>query len=268
MRHPLFVDSNTSQAGLPRNILQADGEVTVFDTALDPQAVWAVTLWVWWHTNSEVPVDPPRLLGRVYNNGEAVSTRGVFDMPATAFTALSAAQSPYFAPFKLLDKLCLRGSQILKLQNTVAANENCFVWGYAERAGESVISRPYRPLQPEGNNLVSPYVGDPKTILVADGETEELVVHKLSNTYIDYLTLHVAAAATEDPATEAKIVFPNGVELLMPFVSGGTQVVYLPLFDGIPMRAPASDDVDIVISLTADGGKQGYMGAYGSFLRD
>jgi hypothetical protein len=268
MRHPLFVDPTTNAAGLPRNILQADGQVTIFDTAVDPQAVWAVTLYVWWHTNGAVPVDPPSLLGRVFNNGEGASTRAVVGVAANVLTALSAAQAPFFAPLKIIDKLCLRGSQILTLQNTVAANENCFVWGYAERVGQSVLGLPYRPLQPQGNALVAPYVGDPQSLLVPDGEQESLVIHKLSNTYLDYLTLNVAAAATTDVGTEAKLVLPTGVELLMPFVSGSTNFPYYPVFDGIPMRAPSVADVDIALDLAADGGKQGYMSAYGHFLRD
>jgi hypothetical protein len=240
MRHPLFVDPTTNAAGLPRNILQADGQVTIFDTAVDPQAVWAVTLYVWWHTNGAVPVDPPSLLGRVFNNGEGASTRAVVGVAANVLTALSAAQAPFFAPLKIIDKLCLRGSQILTLQNTVA----------------------------QGNALVAPYVGDPQSLLVPDGEQESLVIHKLSNTYLDYLTLNVAAAATTDVGTEAKLVLPTGVELLMPFVSGSTNFPYYPVFDGIPMRAPSVADVDIALDLAADGGKQGYMSAYGHFLRD
>ncbi len=266
MRHPLFVDPTTTAAGLPRNILSADGEVTIFDTALDPQAVWAITLYVWWHTNSAVPVNPPGLLGRVYNNGEAVATRAPVLLPDTFFTDLSAAQAPLFAPYKIIDKLCLRGSQILKLQNTEAASENCFVWGYAERVGESVLGKPYRPLQPQGNNLVTPFVGDPQALLVADGEQDSLVIHKLTSTYIDYLTLNLSTACND--TSVAKLVMPDGAEILMPFVTAAAQLPLYPLFDGIPMRAGVNMPTELTLDLAPDGGKQGYMGAYGHFIRD
>ncbi len=256
MRRPLFGD------GQPRNVLNADGELTVFSTSLNDKDVWAITLYAWWHEDDAVPANPPGIVARVDNNGVTTTTGLVAVLPAAYWTARSAAQSPDWAPVKILDRLPLRGAQVLKIGNQVGANTECWVWGYAERVGASPLGTPFRPLQP--TDPVPPsFNGDPIPNLAGDGDTETVVIHQLSDTYIDLLSLHVGVLGDEDAL--ARVVFPNGATLKIPVVT--VTMPMLHILDGIPMRATADDATDITTVATGDGGKAVLVTAHGPFLR-
>lgn len=260
MRRPLF------ENGIPRNILNADGIVEVFDAeALDENAVYALTLYLWWYKGGVAPADEPSLIMRT-DPGTGNEFIGNVSAAVLADIWTAPAATDRLAPLKILDRYMTRGTQNVTLANGVAASTSCWVWGYFEQVGDQEISRPFRGLQPAP--LADPFSFAPVNLLVAADQTRTGVLHQLDPNYIDKVTLDLALLGDTAEAADidASVTLPGGITI--PMSSGGSGFP-VRMFDGIPMRAPSAADADISLSGTGAAGlaKAYALCGYGSFDR-
>lgn len=261
MRRPIFGN------GIPRNILSTDGAVEVFDAeALDENAVYALTLYLWWFKGGAAPIEEPSLVMRT-DPGTGPEFIGAVTAAVLTNIWTAPAATDRLAPLKILDRYMTRGTQNVTLQNTVAsATTSCWIWGFFEQVGDQEMSRPFRGLQP--SPLQDPFTFAPTQLLVAADEDKSGVLHQLDPNYIDRVTLDLALLADiADVANiDASVSLPGGVTI--PMSSGGSGFP-VRMFDGIPMRAPSAADVNI--SLNGAGaaglGKAFALCGYGSFDR-
>ena len=262
MRRPIFGN------GIPRNILNADGVVEVFDAeALDENAVYALTLYLWWFKGGAAPIEEPSLLMRT---DPGTGTEFIGAVTAAVLTNIwtAPAATDRLAPLKILDRYMTRGTQNVTLQNSVAsASTSCWIWGYFEQVGDQEMSRPFRGLQP--TTPQDPFSFAPTQLLVVALEDKTAVLHQLDPNYIDRLTLDLALlgdTAGDAADITASVSLPGGITI--PMSSGGSGFP-VRMFDGIPMRAPSAADVNI--SLNGAGaaglGKAYALCGYGSFDR-
>lgn len=255
MRRPLFGN------GIPRNILNADDIVELFNTDdFNPNDVYAVTLFVWWFQPGAAPTDPTLLITCSSDGGAPLPIANVQNTFLNALWAGPAVGSRV-APLKVLDRYLVRGDQQLFCANSVGGAASCFVWGYFEQVGSENPPRPFRGLQP--GPLVSPYVFEPVYADLAEDSAFEATLHQLSPTYIDLVTLDVAVQATATAIVA--VTLPGGLILPMPSESSGFP---FRVFDGIPMRAPSSTDINIkLVATTAVGETVAALVGYGGFDR-
>lgn len=251
MRRPIFGN------GIPRNILNG-APVTVLDTtALDPKQTYALTLYLWAYGPFVVGPPPPpgQLLVSVTTNGGT---------PIPLGTWAGAPLPPpdtNIKPIKILDQYTVRGNQQVVLSNPIVGSAFCFVWGYFEQTGECEQNKPFRGLQP--STPVAPFSYQPAAYnIVAPGSNIE-VIHQLTTAYIDEVTLDVWGPLGDASGSYAAIVIGGGG---VPLPVTTSPAAYR-LFDGIPMRAADSTEIDIklVSALTTPAFTLG--GAYGSFYR-
>ena len=261
MRRPLTPN------GVP--FVQAAGALhpgdIIFDvTDLDPDYVWAVTLYCW---VADIVAGggyiPPVVAAGVAQNGDVGTT-----IP-TAILSLAPAVNNFQnyqvngnGPAKMMDRIPLRGQQQVVVATT-AGNADVFWYGYFERVGVAPVPVPYRPLLPDGPSaLVEPYNAPViQTVVAPAGGAASSNVHQLDATSeqrLDYLWLDVAEAlGTEGVPTEDGLVtlnLPGGVSMPLPApVAANTQLGSpIRMFDGIPFRAPSSGDNLISVTNTAD----------------
>ncbi len=280
MRRPLFGN------GIPRNILQTDGDVTILDTEdLDEGAVYALTLFLWVYIPGAAPFTLPTFVVEDHIEGGpgVLLARYVNTHLDTVFSSHNGPAP--IEPIKVLDRYMMRGQQRVTVRNeVVGANIGCVVWGYFEQIGDQDVGVPFRGLQP--TTPVSPYVFNPVAIdlpfsLVAQGQQK--LVHTLDPNYIDLVTIDVVWAAVADTTANwaAGLLMPNGGGgsiVAMPSIAlkfppavpvAPTDLIRSRVFDGIPMRAlgTAPNQAQINLVATAGIGSEGFARAYGSFVR-
>lgn len=224
MRRPLIGN------GIPLNIPGSASPVAVkvFDTsALDPNTVYAVTVFAWWWSS---PAKPVLSIG-VTSSGDPVE---IAQYPGAFFTALESAPE-IIAPYKVVDQFMMRGDQQMFVLNS-AASGYCYIYGYFEAVGESAGSSPYRGLLPS-NTLLSPYNLAPAKNAASNPVADSYVaMHQLSAQYIDYLTLKVhVAIPIESGSPVMGIRFPGSV--VLPLFTTNTGKLQVPM-TGIPVRGP------------------------------
>jgi hypothetical protein len=255
MRRPLFGN------GIPKNVLNADGVVPVFDTSgLDPKVVYALTIFCWSWKNLPTPIlaAEPNLLIGVVSDGQPVVAVAAFS--PTFFFGLKS-QQPQGQPVLVLDRYLMRGNQQLFVQNDDPGllATSCWLYGYFEAVGESPISNPFRPLQP--GPLVPPFSPSPTLVFpVGPNASEYKTAHKLDANFVDALTLNVLDASKPLAAYGvlplAFVRLPGGLKMPLPMPPVGApagEAIDCTPFDSIPMRAPSAADNLIEIGFDNNG---------------
>lgn len=269
MRRPILGN------GIPRNILNADGYVTILDTtALDPKQTYALTLFLWWYGVEGTGIVAPTVEVAVSTNGGAEQLVGGF--PSTYLDTIWTSPAAPGAganirPLKVLDRYMVRGNQKVVARNINADPTSlyCYVWGYFEPMGGDDAIGPFRGLQPAVPVAPFNYPPVAYSYLAAAEQTQTQTLHQLSATHIDVLTIDAftfvpGGYAGSAPEVSTTIVFPGGVGVTLPTTI--TQVPFR-IFDGIPMRAPTAADVDISLLSHTPAATAAAGAAYGSFYR-
>ena len=274
MRRPLFGN------GIPKRVLTTDSIVTVFDTnAFTPQdtapPVFAVTLFAWGWTNvvpSNNQTTLPYLIATLKASSSAPDLAIAQRVPSDFAANESAGLSTVARPIKIVDRLMMRGDQVLKVFNFNPTCVSCWVYGYFEIVGETPVAAPFRPLQP--GPLVAPFDASLAGVsVVPPGPANAFApVHQLTTAYIDDVTLQTnegSLAGLEDPAAVIVMRMPGNFGIPLPVGAAGTGHVLLNAepFSGIPMRAPSNTDNLIEIGITFAGAGNVVVVGSGNFLR-
>jgi len=269
MRRPIFGN------GIPRNIRNADGDVTVLDTtALDPKQTYALTLFLWWYQPDPAgALTQPTVVMKVATNGGSQKLIGQISRLYLE-TIWDGNASPGVGadirPLKILSKYMIRGNQQVIVKNTEPLNTSCFMWGYFEQAGEDVTPALFRGLQPTAP--VAPFSYPPVVYDIPAGPyappfSQAQPLHQLNPAYIDLVTLDawtfVLGYGGGGSDVVTFITLPGPVALPLPTTITG---VPFRIFDGIPMRAPNSNDTLIQLAAVTPLSLM-TGGAYGSFHR-
>lgn len=271
MRRPLFGN------GIPRNILVADGEVTVLDTEdLDPNQVYALTLYLWIFQAGPGPFTNPNLVTAVRTNGGGPVPVAIA-RAAWLDSFFSAPNPTRIEPIKLLDKLMVRGKQQVTIRAATdgAPFASAFVWGYFEQAGEQIVETPFRGLQP--SKLTAPFNYPPVFLTFGPAAGGIAPVHRLDVAYNDLVTLDVANEGDGDVSFDfgASVIMPGSPPFAIPMPSlkllaPGPGAFRHRVFDGIPMRAIDQTDLGSLIQVAAGSGAGTVISqvtGYGSFVR-
>jgi hypothetical protein len=280
MRRPLF------GTGIPTLVPVFPTLLKVFDTAdFTPQAgappIYAVTLFAWaWQNITPVPVlDAPKLplLGVtvVTNGGTGVAVAQRF--PADFTAQQTADLSSYAKPTLLIERFVVRGDQQIFVSNAnpvAGPLLPCFVYGYFEAVGRRAPSFPFRPLQP--GPLVAPFSAPPTLVaLNTPATTSYATAHQLNAAYIDLLDFNTnQGALIIDAPLDAKafLRLPGNVKLPMPLAVGAGRLLFQAKpFEGQPLIAPSSGDVNISVGFETSGTLIApdfvAISAYGGFTR-
>lgn len=231
MRRPLFT------YGIPQ-LLDVDSSLDVLDiTGLteDLQShVYTLTLFAYFPSFATLTGTTADVGVNVTSDGDEVL---ITRYPPSVLNARAAAN---FGSVLIVEQLPLRGKQKVSVKNFEAAGgveSQAFIYGYYELDGERSTPEARRPLQPDINKVretAAPF-------RATNGQT--VVVHQLSPDYIDLLSLSLGAQADAVDATNLVLNMPTGVSIPVPAVETTANVLpSLPLFQGIPMRAPSSED--------------------------
>lgn len=259
MRRPILTN------GLPRNLLVADGPVTILDAEdLNENMVYALTLYVWWFQPGAGPFTNPNLLMATTVEGTTLSIGTVSQATFDDIWDQPAA-TDRLAPLKVLDRYMIRGEQSVQVANDAAGSDSCFIWGYFEQVGRQDLSRPFRGLQPTA--LADPFVYSPTTLVLVAAGVQSGVVHQLSPTYVDLLTLDVVIRTSDGLAPNEAgptLSLPGPVTVPLPSQNDGFPIR---MFDGIPMRAPSAADVNLTLNIVTVGAGSLLGIAYGDFDR-
>lgn len=267
MRRPLTAN------GVPLVQFVQDTPNTILDLSandVDAESVLLVTLFCYIAISSANNT----VKASVVTDGTSVKIGEWIDTSIVAENTFAQYRDKGIGAAKLLDRIPLRGDQQLVVEMT--ETEAAAIWyGYYERVGVAPIPVTARPLQPE--NPVSPYNATfVEVVSPADESTQIVTVHALDNTEgkLDFLTLY--AYCESDVATAAtpscSLLLPGGGFISIPIVVGppaanerGGQPVKI--FEGIPVRAPASDDNLYRIQVIGDDTAILTTVVYGSFSR-
>lgn len=246
-------------------VITGDGDTVVFDAAaLDPNYVYAVTLFAWFND------------GLANTNAIFVDEAGA-NAKLVAFyvggASLELTKAAAQGSGKLIDRLLVRGNQRVVFQ-TAGFDSTQWLFGYFERAGVAPVKQDYRPLQPS-NQLVSPYDAPIASAnIAANGPPVTQVLHKLEGQqfHTDVLDIDVLAMtkAVAPGTGRVFIDLPGGVSLeIVPGDSSTVGGIPLKIFDGIPMfpTGNTNADTDIVFRAVADDAAILYAAGYGRFTR-
>ena len=274
MRRPLFGN------GIPRNVVVADGEVTILDTEdLDQSQVFALTVFFWPYQPGPGPFTNPAAAIRTYiNGGPSVPIVGLTSAYLNSF--FSAANPTRIEPIKVLDRFMMRGKQRVTIQVTVDGTPTPvgFIWGYFELAGEQDTGVPFRGFQPTGKPATN-FAYNPVFLALGTSENGQGTCHKLDPNYIDLVTLDLVHGGSGDGTFGWSVAVglpPGNVLIPQPSLSNlfpapANGLYRYRIFDGIPMRALGSSDADSNIFLIGGVGPAPSINlvatAYGSFVR-
>jgi len=270
MRRPLFGN------GIPRNILAADGEVTVLDTEeLNESTVYALTLFLWNYQPGRGVMgtftNPSLKVFSRIDGGPAVSVGDYNNFYLESF--FKTVNPTRIVPIPLLERYMMRGKQRISLQVTADGGPLpvATIWGYFEQAGDQFVDTPFRGLQP--TKLAAPFSYPPVRLVFPPSTGSAEIIHKLDPAYIDLVTLDLSHAGVDDGTSDfgAEVSVPGGLAIPVPSLSIGPGPYRHRIFDGIPMRANDNTDNGSAIYLGGISGPAvigaSFITGYGSFLR-